>query len=121
LGSWDEITTEINKAIGLIPEITGFIINSTDTRKNIMTPSLKLIAKLINIEGDLGDTFREKIFGQPFFFSNLFEILVDDNSHTTQWKPMMVIIAKIILKDTSKNIEIPCYNPKVGACIYWPL
>jgi hypothetical protein len=96
---------EINKAIGLIPKITGFIINSTDTTKNIMTPSLKLIAKLINIEGDLGDTFRENIFGQPFFFSNLVEILVDDDSHTTQWKPMMVIIAKIILKDTSKNIE----------------
>lgn len=104
---------EISRATGLIPKIVGLINYTTDTtnmsekqQNKITTTSLKLAARLVCVEGEVGISLRHKILEQPFLLSNLVDILEDSNGRLEQWGPAMIIIAKLSAdEETRKKIS----------------
>ncbi|RCV26227.1 hypothetical protein SETIT_5G228700v2 [Setaria italica] len=101
---------EINRAAGLIPKIIGFMSYTNTNATNIskarqklcITSALKLIAKLVSTEGEIGLALRQKISEQAFLLSNLAEILED--SHTGMDQQLtMVIISKLALDDETRH------------------
>ncbi|TVU35918.1 hypothetical protein EJB05_17825, partial [Eragrostis curvula] len=116
-------TAEISKATGLILKIIGFIVNSTDTSNKFMISSMKLVAKLVSTEGETGTTIRKDILKHHFFMSNLVEILADNSSHPEQWKPMMVIIVKLIFEKGENQVDIKRFHviiPKLMHAFFGP-
>ncbi|RLN22898.1 uncharacterized protein C2845_PM07G15960 [Panicum miliaceum] len=101
---------EISRATGLIPKIVGFINDTTDTtniseeqQNLIMTTVLKLVARLVDVEGEIGIALRRKILEQPFLLFNLVDILEDSSGRPEQWGPAMVIIAKLAVDEETRQ------------------
>ncbi|CAL4955827.1 unnamed protein product [Urochloa decumbens] len=100
---------EINRAAGLIRKIIGFMSYTTDTtnvteerKKLYVTSALKLIAKLVSANGEIGLALRQKISEQPFLLSNLAEILEDSRNGIDQ-QLTMVILSKLALDDETSH------------------
>ncbi|KAE8792137.1 hypothetical protein D1007_33291 [Hordeum vulgare] len=103
---------EICRAVDLLPKIIGFINFTTGKtaaqRHEITTSSLKLVAKIASIKGEIGITLRQEISENPFLIGNLAEILGmgGASSYLEQSKLAMHIIAKIAIdKKTRLNID----------------
>ncbi|PUZ55806.1 hypothetical protein GQ55_5G241300 [Panicum hallii var. hallii] len=101
---------EISRAAGLIPKIVGFInyttytTNISEEQQNlIMTTALKLVARLVDVEGEIGIALRRKILEQPFLLCNLVHILEDSNGRPEQWGPAMVITAKLAVDEETRQ------------------
>nr|CAB3473603.1 unnamed protein product [Digitaria exilis] len=99
---------EISRATGLIPKIVGFISKDTasiseEQHNLIMTTSLKLVARLARVEGEIGIALRRKILEQPFLLSNLIEILEGSNGCLDQWGAAIFIIAKLAVDEETRQ------------------
>uniref|UniRef100_A0A0A8XST5 Uncharacterized protein n=1 Tax=Arundo donax TaxID=35708 RepID=A0A0A8XST5_ARUDO len=103
-----ENCAEISGTIELIPKIIHLMGYATDItnmsdaqHKLLITSSLKLVAKLVSTEGEVGMELRRKISDQPFLMSNFVEILEDTD--TTQRKLVMGILAKVALSEEMRE------------------
>jgi len=75
---------EIIKASGLVVKIIGFTnycrsntMYSDTQRKVLVSSSLKVLYRLISVEGEVGITLRHNVCKNPFLLRNLAEILGD--------------------------------------------
>ncbi|KAE8792139.1 hypothetical protein D1007_33293 [Hordeum vulgare] len=102
---------EIRRATELLPKIIGFISCMHGTtvaqREEISTSSLKLVAKLASVKGEIGITLGQGFYENAFLIGNLAEILELEGSscYLEQSKLAMDIIAKIAIdKKTRQKI-----------------
>ncbi|KAE8812939.1 hypothetical protein D1007_10035 [Hordeum vulgare] len=92
---------KICRAVDLFPKIIGSISCTPGTMRaqheNIITSSLKLVAKLVSVNQEIGITLQHELYDNPFLIGNLVEILEleGSSSYPDHSKLAMDIIAKL--------------------------
>jgi hypothetical protein len=100
---------EISTTTEMLPRITRYTSCITGTTaakwEKIGSSSLRLVAKLASVKGEVGITLRQELSKNPFLIGNLAEILVleGNSSYLRQSELAMDIIAKLAMDKTTRH------------------